>query len=437
MLDRTRHICRIVDCRLMDDLEQELVAHMEQLAPPRVAVVNTDILSLGQTAAILEIIKRHYPTMRTVLCGDYPSTYPEHIRHIPRVDFALVGDPEPILRNLLDYIDVPQRLRRTPGLMTPDQQTVSPYFLSDMRPLSLPDMSRIYWREYSAGLDPARCRVGVRLTRGHANVPANRAGGQVHQPFRMWPMDRMAEWISKCAHTEINELRLTDPPGFWDEDRLIEWTRELLRSRNAQPWSCSLHPHPLSEDTIAEMREAGCKHIDLIFPSCDREVLARFELRIDWRALGHTLRTLAAYNIQVCPRFWAGGPEEHRGEATRIAEVIRRFGWCDYRVEPFPYRIDSPLYEAQDTYDTSPPLDAWIRWSREPWIEKEPVALWNGAEGIQALQETYRLIQKTLQRSPQLMWTRIRRALQSQNWIELLEDKALDWLQRHRKPSGY
>lgn len=428
----TRHISRFIDCRLMRDLEMELVRSLEELAPPRIMVVNCPILALGQVAAVLEIAKRHFPTMRTVLCGAYPSAFPEHVADIPRADFALAGDPEPILRNLLDYVDVEPRLRRTPGLIMYGSVKIKPYWLPRLNALPLPHWEGIYWRDYQQG---HACRAIARVTRGHAGTAGQRNHGECAQPARVWPLDRMAQFVSRCSNTEIGEVMLDDPPGHWDDQTLSAWTQALLHVRNAQPWGLTIHPLPLSEQLMDNLVETRCKRIDVLFPSLDRQVLSQYDLKLDGRGLEATWAYLRAQGIYVFPRFWLGSPEEPRGESDRIAQFIRRFALCDYRIEPFPFIIDSPLYAEHIENGEAAHLQEWIKWSRDPWLEERPVPLWGGRQRVAELDEQLQSIRKTLQRSPGLTWARWRNALKSRNWIELLEDRAIDWLQRRRTAS--
>lgn len=430
----TRHVCRFIDCRLSTDLEADLISRLEQLEPPRILVVNCPILALGQVSAVLEITKRHFPTMRTVLCGEYPSTFPEHVADIPRVDFALAGDPELILRNLLDYVDVPQRLRRTPGLIMEGSLKTEPYWPKRLTGFALPDWKDVFWQEYTDELNTRACRAEARITRGHSRTPGDRAYGGTGSPLRQWPFDRFALLVSHCSHTEIKEVVLNDPPGFWSPEHLRAWVKELLYIRNVQPWSLTILPMAIDDDLVDDLAEARCIRVNVVFPSCDRTLLGAYGVKIDWREPGRTFQVLAARGIRVYPRYWIGSPEESRGEAERIAQTIRRFSLCDYRVESFPFSIDSPLYEEQLDGGTAPLLDDWIKWSRDPWIVERPVPLWGGRESVDELNTRLRTIQTSLQRSPGMAWARVRRLLRSKNWIESLEDRAIAFLQRNRKP---
>lgn len=428
----TRHLCHFIDCRLMEDLEDGIVSQIQRCAPPRIVVMNAQLLALGQIGAVLEIVKRHFPAIRTVLFGEFPSAFPEHVQQIPRVDFALAGDPEPILRNLLDYVDVEQRLRRTPGLIIGREHKSSPYWLPKLHSLAVPEWDTYFWHAYNAQAAGRSCRAAIRLTRGHDRTPNNRACGEMDQPLRQWPLEAMAKFLSRCSHTEIKEVLITDAPSFWTESVLADWVQHLLRIRNAQPWAFAMHPRVVSDELIRDLRETQCKRIDFIFPTCDRDRLHTYGIHVDWRSFSEMSQQMQAYGIQVNPRFYIGGPEEGPGEARRVAGLIHRLRFCDYRIEPYPYVIDAPVYDEYNEADETPTLEAWIKWAREPWLQERPLPVWRGSTGIQAMRKKLKTVERTLQKSPHLAWTRMRRVIRSTNWIEYLEDKALDFLRRRR-----
>ncbi len=435
MQKHTRHVCTFIDCRLMADLERELTEQIDRHPPPRIAVVHASLMAFGQVDSVLEIIKRRFPTIRTVLFGDLPSAFPEEMMTFPRTDFALAGDPEPILRNLLDYVDMEPRLRRTPGLVIPSQKAAAPYWLPKLNSLPLPTWDDYFWLGYKQGALNNVCRAAIRLTRGSARQEQNRLWGEQAQPLRVRPLAAMAALVSRCAHTEVRHLHLDDPPAFWTEVVLDEWIRELIHARNVQPWGATVFPMPLREELILTLRESGCQRLDFVFPSCDRDRLHDYGIHPDWKLVRDTFRGLQDAGIAVIPRFYIGGPGEASGEASRVAQWIKRFRFFEYRIEPFPYRLDAPVFADRDD-DLTPSLHDWLNWSRDPWVNERPVPLWGGAPAQPRIQATVRAVQRTLHKNPRRAWQRIRRGLLSTNWIAHMENRALQFMQRHRKPSG-
>ena len=426
----TRHLCELVDCRLMHDLEAELVSYINGMPPPRMVVVNATCESLAEVTAVLDIVKRNFPKIRTVLCGAFPSAFPQQIAEIPWVDFALIGDPEPILRNLLDYIDVEQRLRRTPGLYLPSAPTPKPYWLPKLHGLALPNWDDHFLSGYREGAYASGCRAGIRTTRGHSRAPLDDAYGGMDEPLRQWPLDRVASFVSRCSHTEVSEVLLVDPPGYWSESILANWTQHLRNARNGQSWGVMLHPMALPESLIIEMQETKCHRVDFIFPTCDRELLREQGIVTDWREISGTMEMLSSMGIRVYPRFWVGGPSSARGDAARIAQTILRFRRVDYSVEPMPCQLDSPLYVNHCDQSGAPSLQDWIGWARDPWSKERPTPLWGDETALADLKKELRTIDKALQKNPRMAWTRMKRRFRSRNWIEVLEQKALSLLHK-------
>ena len=424
LLERTRHGGSFLDCRFFDDLEAGLTEAIRTTPDLGAAVVNTATLALGQAAAVVEIIKRSFPAVKTVLCGQHPSQFPDHVGAMPRVDFSLAGDPEPILRNLLDCLDVEARLRRVPGLVRSGGDPVAPYWLTDLKALSLPDWQGVFWGGYRVGSAGSVCRASVRLSRGHTHVPADRAFGENHEPLRFWPLDRMASVIQRCTGMGVSEVFLADPPGIWTPERLDQWCALLDTNRNAVPWSLQLLPTLLGDDTVGAMQAAGCRRVEFLFPSCDPEVLERYGCVVRPRDVADTLASLRASGIGAHARFWIGGPEERHGAADRTARTIRALGFPPFSLHPFPLALDSPIY--QDYFESSAThLDQWVQWSRDPWMFERPVSLWGGSSDAPLIEQEFDTIVRAVQRSPSRLVHRALDHLKLKPVLSAMEEKVL------------
>lgn len=426
LIEHTRHLCEVVDCRFFRDFEDELIQAVERSPETGVAVVNTSSLSLGQTAAVLDVIKRRFPGVKTAICGQHPSQFPEHIGTIPRMDFALAGDPEPILRNLLDYLDVEQRLRRVPGLIIPGSRTDKPYWLPDLKSLTLPDWQGVFWRSYRVGLGGGTCRAMVRLSRGHTNCPADRAFGDSHEPLRFWPLDRLVTAIQKCGHLGVSELYMADPPGLWTPENLRQWCGALEYARNSQRWSLRMLPCSLHPDIIEAMSTTLCRRAEFIIPSCDPEVLRRYGCAVSFKELSATMSAMENNGIAIHTRFWIGGPEESAGEEERVTRAIRALRFRPYSLHPFPFDLDSPIYNDYNKAAATR-VDDWVEWARDPWIVQRPVALWGGEDAAAELSETFAAINKAVHRSPKRLLKKVFQDLRTKNIFAMIEEKIAGW----------
>ncbi len=421
----TRHLCRLIDCRLFSDLESDLTQAIEACPSPRIIVVNTETESLGEASAVLEIAKRHFPDTKTVICGSYPSQHPDRCMELPRVDYALSGDPEIILRNLLDYLDVPRRLRHVPGLITGDSPEKHPSWVGNVKRLTLGTWDDIVWAGYRAGVGDDRAVAITRLSRGHTGLPCDKAFGNVDEPFRIWPLNQIAEIVQRCAHLEISEVFLDDPPGVWTPERLTAWCDALDRIRNLQPWGFRILPAWIDDDEAEALARAKCRHLEILFPSCEPSVLETYGCILSYRELDDSISLLESLGIHVHLTFWMGGPEEPEGEAERILRALQKLSPNRYTISPFPLSLDSPLYRQSMEQARIPHLEDWLEWSLRPWTAERPVPLWGGQEQLNSLRQEMEEIERSLNRNLRYRFQRWTRSLGSRNWIDSLEQKAL------------
>jgi hypothetical protein len=433
---RTRHSCHLIDCRLMGDLPSELPARIRDLGGSGVLVVRTTTLGLGEAMAVVDITKRAYPGMTVVLYGQHPSQFPSLAARAPRVDFALCGDPEPILRNLLDNLGADSRLRKAPGLIRAGEAACEPYWLPDLKSLSLPEWTEVFWPAYDEPAPRRGSRAEVRLSRGHTRLAEDRASGACYEPLREWPMPRAAASLQKCRAAGVVEVCLADPPGFWTTGRLREWCRVLERERNTQPWSfCSL-PREWSDDLLDLLRYTGCRRIEILVPSCRPELLEKYGCDFDLRRLGDLAVRVQSADLECQTRCWVGGPEEREGERDRIVRLLKMTGFRPFSLHPFPFCIDAPLYAELARGGEAPSVKPWIDWAQDPWMEERPVALWGGAEASGEIDRTYRAVQRSLLRNPGRAVRRLVARLLTTHWLEDLEARFVSAFLGSPRPKG-
>jgi hypothetical protein len=433
LLNRTRFGCEFVDARLFTNLERDLAERIARTPDLAMAVVQTSSLGLGPAAAVTGLVRRAAPALKIAVCGQHPSQFPAHSHALHDADYAFCGDPEPILRNLMDCAGVEHRLQRVPGLRLSQQPPVEPYWLPDLKSLVLPDWSGVAWGAYAP--DPSRqgALAEMRLSRGHTRTPQDRAQGNATEPLRQWPMERAANALQRCASAGIVELFLNDPPGFWTDARVGEWCAALDRAHNSQPWSFQTWPRPLSPDLIQSLQLGACRRIEFVFPSAQQETLSRYGYQTPAREFAGTVKALQNAGIEVQARIWVGGPEEQKGERDRVARLLSQLQFCPFSLHPFPLVFDSPLYREVDA-PGKPALEAWIRWARDPWMAERPIALWGDQKARAYVEATMERIDTSVMNNPRHRLLRAVEKIRSIHVIESLENFALSRLRRAGPP---
>lgn len=402
---KTRHEVDVVDCRVLSDWKQTLVDAADG-QEDGVAVINVDTDSIGEAAAVLDAIKRSLPTWTTAVCGSYPSQFPGAMADLGRADYALAGDPEPILRDLLEYHDIPRKLIRVPGLLArwiPPERP--PFWLDDLRSLAPADGSEISLAPYRT--PDGKIFLSVRLTRGHTRVPADRACGDGNEPLRVWPMERFACMLQRSTSQGIHEIVLTDPPGVWTPERLNSWCQMLLRARNTQSWSLRMLPTLLADETVERLQQSRCRGIEFLYPATDADALAQYGCVITPVELYSTARKLESAGLSFAVRFWLGGPECDSSEAKHVARILRQLRFPHVTFEPFPFLLDAPI--TRTFPEAQARMAEWQNWVRDPWTHPKPERFWKREDYFrQTVSEICADVRRDPRHIMQRLWLRLR-----------------------------
>jgi len=434
LLSKTKHHAAVVDCRLFTDIESNFLETLRAVPEPRMVVIDTPSLSLGQAVAVAEMTKSNFPGTKVVLSGPHPSKFPERLASIPHIDYAIAGDPEPALKSLLDFIDAEARLARVPGLIKPGTFESRPSWVPDLRSLVLPDWQGVFWPAYEAGPQKTGWRAKVRISRGQTGQAADRAFRNSGEPFRIWPLDRVAACIQRCAHLGVIEVFMDDPPGVWTAERLHAWCTSLIDERNTQAWAFQALPAEFPAETAELLYTAGCRRMEILFPTSDMDLLRRYGCDLNLGQIAESVKVLHASGIEVKACFWLGGPEEGPGEVARVVRVIRHLGFCPFSLKSFPFAFDAPIYDEMPVTEEKPQIETWLNWTRHPWTEERPLPLWGGRAAQAQITEVIGEIEQAITRSPERRLRRMINTIRSRNWVVEMENMALGLFMPQDKP---
>jgi len=413
ILGRTGHTCDLIDVRLYNSISSALGNLTDRSNPGSngLALIYTTVTNLGPAVNVIDFIRENYPDVTIVIFGPYVSSFPDTLNLIPNIHYGLSGDPEIILRNLLDFTDIEHRLKLIPGLIIPGHtKTNTPYWASNLNGLSLPVWNKTHWASYHSDIHSYGARVEARLSRGHADHAVNVVYSLPNEPVRVWPFHLMAQLLQKCPRQGISEIFFSDPPGFWTPERVLEWCRNLKLVRSSQAWAFQIIPRLMSDEEILELSSQECKRIELIIPSCDTKRRKEFGFELSNDDLNTLMTRLTSHKIKPQLIYWIQGPDENADEADSILRSINTLHVPQFSIYPFPFYHDSQLYQSRKSCGLDqPPLTDWIAWAQHSDKASPPPAIWRGIAGIEQFHSMMQTIQRHITHSP---WVKINRLLQ-------------------------
>lgn len=290
---------QFVDARLSGG-DGEWTSSLREGSGPCAVVVRAAGPWLESVAATLKAVRRAVPAAVTVVCGDAVTNFPAAVRNLPAMDYAIRGDPEPVLRALLYRLEHGRPFESLPGLWRAGQPEPAPARNADLDSLFLWEPEGIAWSAYRR--DEGR-RAAMRLTRGaesHESSPA---------ACRAASLDQAAAVLEQFGPLGIAEVQLDDPPGFWTLPRLERWCAKLQARNNGQAWSLRLFPYPLPASVRENLAASGCVRIEFECPAAGRDALARHDFHLSLPEFRETIRPLNALGIACHFRFEFESPE--------------------------------------------------------------------------------------------------------------------------------
>ncbi len=100
----TNHQIKVIDCPTEETTYQQLEEAIKQENPDIVGVTIITF-TLIDVLKTLKIVKKVNPEIKTIVGGPHVHIYPEETLGFPEVDFAILGEGEIPIKNLVDNIN--------------------------------------------------------------------------------------------------------------------------------------------------------------------------------------------------------------------------------------------------------------------------------------------------------------------------------------------
>ena len=421
----TRHFCEIIDCRTLQHQAEELPAAIAAAnTPAQLLVVLAETENLPEVRNTLHILRQQEAQLPILLIGSFPSFFPSQAIALPEPDYIIAGDPEPALRNLMDHVDLPQRLRNTPGLISRTGPVKPPNWVPALHGLALPDWQQTFWPPYLN--KQQRIVATARFSRGHSGNALDTAHGLQGSPFRLWRTKNMAACLQKCSGSSVSTVFFTDPPGIWTDAHLTNWMAELTRIRNTQPWGMQLFPGMLDAAAIRDLYACSCRVVDLLIPAInDQQMKELFGITFDSAALKNEMQLLSAAGIRCRLRVWLCGPQQQAADLSRLIRQLQQLTRPEIIAEAFPFSFTSPLYARYADHPDILKPKKLLEWLDNPWGADRPSVTWAGTNHDDLFKQACATLNKGVRRHPKVWIKNMLNRMENTNLIQHLEDRAL------------
>jgi anaerobic magnesium-protoporphyrin IX monomethyl ester cyclase len=333
VLAQDKHDVRLVDAPAWGWDRQAVLEDAREFSPD-IAVVDTIFGSLTNDIEVAVLLKKNIMGLKTVLVGPPTSQFAEKILNNGGVDMVARFEFDFTVRDIARAVKEGKDIDQIRGISykkngeirhNPDRD-----FMTSGELDSIPFVSDVYkkhlrTKDYflSHSLYPV-----MQIMTGR--------GCPFQCTFCSWPETLMGrkyrarsvenvimefEYI-RAELPEIKEVFIEDDTFTADKDRVREFCRKLRRRKLNLPWACDARAN-LDYETMKEMKDAGCRLVDVGYESGSDEILKNVKKGITTDRMRRFARDARKAGLMVMADFVFGLPGETRETAEKTIKFAK------------------------------------------------------------------------------------------------------------------
>jgi radical SAM superfamily enzyme YgiQ (UPF0313 family) len=349
------------------DLDVEAVAAEVEARRPKYVGITLFTVGVWNAVLIARRIKQRLPGTVIIVGGPHISSMgPETMQRFREFDYAVVGEGERVLMDLLTALEAGQDLFSIPGLIYRDGpfQRLTPgrpvNRLLDDLPMPAWDLLPEFPRHYLPAIyDFPRGPVAtIAASRGcpfHCRFcDTSTFGAKVrhYSPRKVFEM-------MKHLHDRygVRHIMFVDDLFLASKVRVSELCQMLLASGLKMTWTCTARVDTVKPDVLQLMKKAGCWEISFGLETGSNELLQKMDKAARVELSEQAVKWTAEAGIRTKGLFMLGYPGETQETIQATKDFVRRIPMTIMNLTKFTPYPGSPVY--RDLYGTNIRDDHW------------------------------------------------------------------------------
>lgn len=349
------------------DLDIQSIVERVIAEDPTYLGITLFTVGVCNAAAIAREIKERAPAIKIIVGGPHISSMGmETMQRFPQFDYAVLGEGERILTELLDSLELKGDLSKVAGIIYRDgpftRQTDGRTINKNLDELAMPawDLLPNFPKAYRPAVYdfPRGPVASIAASRGcpfHCKFcDTSTFGARVryYSPAKVFEM-------MEHLHNQygVRHIMFVDDLFLASRTRATELCNRLLQSNLKLTWSCTARVDTVRPDTLKLMKKAGCWEISFGLESGSNEMLQKMEKATEVEKSEQALKWTAEAGIHTKGLFMLGYPGENETTIQQTKDFVRRIPMTIMNLSKFTPYPGSPIY--RDIYGTNIREDCW------------------------------------------------------------------------------
>ncbi len=333
---------KFIDMGVSHFIVEDLLEYIGQIRPKLVGFTAYTV-QIKSAAFIAKAVKKRFPALPVCVGGVHATVTPkETLEEFEDFDFAVCGEAELILPDIIESVDRGKPLSDIPGVVTRDKNEFTRQAIERLDDLPFPAWEDFDLTDYQ-GCYPHRTNLELPMTtsRGcpYSCVFCVRAFGK-RRRFRSI-QSVISEIERNIEDFGCESICFADETFMFD----LKWCNELFeqmieRGLNKKiTWSCSSRVNNVSPELFSLMRKAGCYYVFFGLESGDDAILKTTKKRITIEQIKRAIQWAKEARLVCVGSFIIGLPGE---TAETVNNNIKLAKELDLYSITFPIAVPFP-----------------------------------------------------------------------------------------------
>ena len=301
---------------------------------PDMAVIDCNFASLSNDMQVAKSLKECIAGIKTVLVGPPTSQFADRMLQNDGIDFVARFEYDFTLRDIAEALEEENDFKNIEGISYKNNGKIihnpNRGFISSEDLDKMPFVSRIYKkhlhiRDYflSHALYP---EVQIFTSRGcpHRCTFCSWPETLMGRKYRARSAENVADEFEFVVNElpEVKEVFIEDDTFTINKKRVREICNELKRRKLDIAWSCDARAD-LDYETMKEMKEAGCRLLDVGYESGDDEILRNIKKGVNTEQMREFAKNAKKTRLMTIGDFIFGLPGETKESAEKTIKFAK------------------------------------------------------------------------------------------------------------------
>jgi anaerobic magnesium-protoporphyrin IX monomethyl ester cyclase len=372
---------------------------------------------------LAKIVRKVSPEIKVIMGGPHIHIYPTETIQYDCVDYAMTGEGEESIAELLNAWGDNGVIKKIQGLCVLDESgriinNPPRPLIQDLDIIAHPQRQFTKYKLYSTSLADGEAFTTTMVTsRGCPYKCTFCDRPNLGKDFRARTANDVVDEMEECANLGIGYIKIYDDTFTVDRKRVMEICAEIERRGLKIKWDIRARVNTISRELLIAMKSAGCELICYGIESGNEGILQILKKGISKHHVVDAFKLTRQVGIKSLAYFMFGSPGEKQAEIQESIRFSKELNpdFCHFSIlVPFPA---TPLY-AQGLRDGIIPGDYWKDFVKNPDANFQP-PFWIEHLTEDQLYDALRQAYHTFYIRPSYI---LKRGLQIRTWGDLMKN---------------